>query len=297
METDSFPAREEIKQYMNFIPCAECGGARLNPVSRAVRVGGLTLPEITALSIEKAHGFFTKLNLPGQKGEIARRILKEIIDRLVFLNDVGLSYLTLDRSAATLSGGESQRIRLATQIGSKLTGVLYVLDEPSIGLHQRDNARLLTTLLKMRDLGNTVLVVEHDEETIRSADYVVDMGPGAGMKAGKWCLPARRPSLMMIRQSLTGMYLSGRKKIPMPDRRRKPGKERLIIRGASENNLKQIDVAFPLGCFICVTGVSGSGKSTLVLETLYRALAQRFYHAGAPPGNMASSRASNFSTR
>lgn len=284
METESFPAREEIKQYMNFIPCAECGGARLNPVSRAVRVGDMTLPDLTALSIEKAHGFFTKLNLPGQKGEIARRILKEIIDRLVFLNDVGLSYLTLDRSAATLSGGESQRIRLATQIGSKLTGVLYVLDEPSIGLHQRDNARLLTTLLKMRDLGNTVLVVEHDEETIRSADYVVDMGPGAGMKGGEVVFAGPPALLDDDPASLTGMYLSGRKKIPVPDRRRKPGKERLIIRGAGENNLKQIDVTFPLGCFVCVTGVSGSGKSTLVLETLHRALARRFYHAGALPG-------------
>ncbi|RJP42538.1 MAG: excinuclease ABC subunit UvrA [Desulfobacteraceae bacterium] len=284
METESFPAREEIKQYMNFIPCAECGGARLNPVSRAVRVGGMTLPDLTALSIEKAHGFFTKLNLPGQKGEIARRILKEIIDRLVFLNDVGLSYLTLDRSAATLSGGESQRIRLATQIGSKLTGVLYVLDEPSIGLHQRDNARLLTTLLKMRDLGNTVLVVEHDEETIRSADYVVDMGPGAGIKGGEVVFAGPPALLDDDPASLTGMYLSGRKKIPVPDHRRKPGKERLLIRGACENNLKQIDATFPLGCFVCVTGVSGSGKSTLVLETLHRALARRFYHAGAPPG-------------
>ncbi len=284
METDSSQTREEIKQYMNFIPCVECKGARLNPVSRAVRVGGMTVPEITALSIENAYAFFTDLNLPGQKGEIARRILKEIIDRLVFLNNVGLPYLTLDRSAATLSGGESQRIRLATQIGSKLTGVLYVLDEPSIGLHQRDNARLLTTLLNMRDLGNTVLVVEHDEETIRSSDYVVDMGPGAGMKGGKVVFAGSPEALEKDSDSLTGMYLSGRKRIAVPTRRRKPGKERLVVRKACENNLKEIDIAFPLGCLVCVTGVSGSGKSTLVLETLYRALARRFYHAGAAPG-------------
>jgi excinuclease ABC subunit A len=284
METDSSQAREEIKQYMNFIPCVECNGARLNPVSRAVRVSGMTLPEITSLSIENAHVFFTQLNLPGQKGEIARRILKEIIDRLVFLNNVGLPYLTLDRSAATLSGGESQRIRLATQIGSKLTGVLYVLDEPSIGLHQRDNARLLSTLLNMRDLGNTVLVVEHDEETIRSSDYVVDMGPGAGMKGGEVVFAGTPDALEKDSESLTGMYLSGKKMIPVPTRRRKPGNEHLVVRKAHENNLKGIDIAFPLGCLVCVTGVSGSGKSTLVLETLHRALARRFYHAGAPPG-------------
>ncbi len=285
IETDSNQAREEIKRYMNFRPCPECHGARLNKESRSVRVGDLPIFEATSLSVEKAHAFFKGLKLTGKKKIIAKRILKEIIERLGFLENVGLAYLTLDRSANTLSGGESQRIRLATQIGSKLTGVLYVLDEPSIGLHQRDNQRLLATLLQMRDLGNTVLVVEHDEETILSADYVVDMGPGAGINGGEIVFSGNPKALLEDEKSLTGQYLSGRKRIEIPSKRRSGNKNKLIIQGASENNLKKINVEFPLGSFICITGVSGSGKSTLVLETLYRLLAQRLYHARIPPGS------------
>lgn len=284
METDSGGVREEIRQYMNFAPCPECGGARLNQISRSVRVAGLTLPEIASFSVSRAHEFFSELRLEGKEAVIADRILKEITDRLGFLKNVGLSYLTLDRSAGTLSGGESQRIRLATQIGSKLTGVLYVLDEPSIGLHQRDNRRLLNTLYDLRNLGNTVLVVEHDEETIRSADYVVDMGPAAGVKGGYLVFAGRPEDLEKSEDSLTGKYLSGRKSIEIPGARRAAGAECFVVRGARENNLKNIDVSFPLGCFVCVTGVSGSGKSTLVLETLYRVIARRLYRAAVPPG-------------
>ncbi len=284
METDSYQAREEIRRYMNFRPCPECHGAKLNKESRAVKVGGLAIFEVTALSVTKANAFFRGLQLKGKKEIIARKILKEIIERLGFLENVGLSYLTLDRSAFTLSGGESQRIRLATQIGSKLTGVLYVLDEPSIGLHQRDNQRLLNSLLQMRDLGNTVLVVEHDAQTILAADYVIDMGPGAGVNGGHVIFSGSPKKLQKDNNSLTGQYLSGRKRIEIPPKRRSVQREKLIIKGAVENNLKNIDVEFPLGCFICVTGVSGSGKSTLVLETLYRALSQHVYHARIPAG-------------
>jgi len=284
MDTDSSQAREEITRFMNFQPCPECNGTRLNKISRSVRIGGRTIPEIGVLSIEKAHEFFANVALTEKQTLIARRILKEVADRLSFLLNVGLSYLTLDRSAATLSGGESQRIRLATQIGSKLTGVLYVLDEPSIGLHQRDNARLLETLMKMRDLGNTVLVVEHDEDTIRAADYVVDMGPAAGMKGGEVVFAGTPGQMIRDKNSLTGQYLSGRKKIEVPKKRRSPGKERLTLMGASENNLKNITVEFPLGCFISVTGVSGSGKSSLVFDTLYPLLAHRLYRTSIPVG-------------
>jgi excinuclease ABC subunit A len=224
------------------------------------------------------------LRLEGKKQIIAHRILREIVERLGFLRSVGLSYLTLDRSAQSLSGGESQRIRLATQIGSKLTGVLYVLDEPSIGLHQKDNQKLLETLLKMRDLGNTVLVVEHDEDTIRCADYIVDMGPGAGVNGGRVVFAGTPDKLLTHDTSLTGRYLSGRESIAIPANRRSDHQPKLIVEGAKHNNLKNIDVAFPLGCLICVTGVSGSGKSTLVLETLYPALAQKLYHARTPAG-------------
>jgi excinuclease ABC subunit A len=283
-ETDSSQAREEIKQYMNFRPCPDCRGARLNREGRSVKVGDLAIYEVTVFSVSKAHGFFRQLKLDRKKAIIAQRVLKEIIERLGFLENVGLSYLTLDRSASTLSGGESQRIRLATQIGSKLTGVLYVLDEPSIGLHHRDNQRLLKTLLQMRDLGNTVLIVEHDEETILSADYVVDMGPAAGVKGGQVVFCGTPQSLLKCETSLTGQYLSGRKFIKVPSDRRTGNGTKLMISGASMNNLKHINVEFPLGCFICVTGVSGSGKSTLVLETLYRALAQRLYHARIQAG-------------
>jgi len=284
IETDSYQTREEIRRYMNFTPCPECQGAKLNQASRSVRVGGLPIHAITGFSVSKARIFFQELKLTEKEAVIAKRILKEINDRLGFLGNVGLAYLTIDRSAATLSGGESQRIRLATQIGSKLTGVLYVLDEPSIGLHQRDNQRLLATLLQMRDLGNTVLVVEHDEETICASDHIVDMGPGAGVNGGQVVFSGTPEALIRDRKSLTGLYLSGRKQIKVPLHRRPGQRKKLTIEGASKNNLKNINVEFPLGCFICVTGVSGSGKSTLVLETLYRALAQRIYHTRIPAG-------------
>jgi excinuclease ABC subunit A len=287
LETESYQSREDVKQYMNFRPCPECLGAKLNQASRSVTVASHTIFEITQLSVANAHAFFKKLTLSGKKEIIAKRILKEINERLGFLENVGLSYLTLDRPAYTLSGGESQRIRLATQIGSKLTGVLYVLDEPSIGLHQRDNQRLLTTLLQMRDLGNTVLVVEHDEETIRASDHVVDMGPGAGVNGGQVVFSGTAESLLKEKRSLTGQYLSGQKYIKVPPTRRPGHKEKIIIQEASKNNLKNLNVEFPLGCFICITGVSGSGKSTLVLETLYQALAQRLYHARIPAGTHA----------
>jgi len=284
VETDSNPVREEIKRYMNFRPCPDCKGARLNRESRSVYVNGLAIYEIAGLSIADARTFFEKMTLVGKVKRIAHRIQKEILERLEFLRNVGLSYLTIDRPASTLSGGESQRIRLATQIGSKLTGVLYVLDEPSIGLHQRDNQRLFQTLLQMRELGNTVLVVEHDEETIRGADHVIDMGPGAGIHGGRVVFSGPPDILQEDKTSLTGQYLSRRKRIEVPDRRRRGNGRYLTIQGAHENNLKGIDVRFPLGCFICVTGVSGSGKSTLVLETLYRAVAQRIYRTRTPAG-------------
>ena len=284
-ETDSHHIREEIKRYMNFRTCSECKGAKLNTASQSVQVGNLAIHEISSLSVSNARTFFQHLQLDGQKEVIGRRIVKEIIERLGFLENVGLAYLTLDRTANTLSGVESQRIRLATQIGSKLTGVLYVLDEPSIGLHQRDNQRLLTTLLQMRDLGNTVLVVEHDEETILSSDYVVDMGPGAGVNGGQVVFSGAPKALLKDQTSLTGQYLSGRKGISVPTRRRSNHRPKIIVQGATANNLKDIDVEFPLGCFICVTGVSGSGKSTLVLETLYNALRQKLYYARIPSGS------------
>ena len=283
-ETDSNYIRQEIKQYMNFRPCSECNGTKLNRASRSVKIGNLNISEITALSVAKIRDFFLDLKLESKQQIIARRILREIVERLGFLQSVGLSYLTLDRSAQSLSGGESQRIRLATQIGSKLTGVLYVLDEPSIGLHQKDNQKLLKTLLKMRDLGNTVLVVEHDEETIRSADYVIDMGPGAGVNGGRVVFAGTPEKLLTHQSSLTGRYLSGRKSIPIPSRRRFNHTPQLIVEGATHNNLKNISVAFPLGCFICITGVSGSGKSTLLIETLYPALVQKLRHTRIPAG-------------
>ena len=284
LETDSNWAREDIKQYMNFRVCDECNGTRLNKGAGAVTVGGKTIARITGLSVGQAKDFFATLSLTGKDRVIATPILKEIGDRLGFLADVGLTYLTLDRGAATLSGGESQRIRLATQIGSKLTGVLYVLDEPSIGLHQRDNLRLLASLMKMRDLGNTVLVVEHDQETILQADHVVDMGPGAGMRGGEVIFSGPPEQLLKDGKSLTGRYFSGRDTIPTPKKRRPIGKQVLGLTGAAQNNLQQIDVAFPLSTLTCVTGVSGSGKSTLVLDTLYQALARKVYQAKAPAG-------------
>ena len=274
-ETDSNYIREEIKKFMNFIPCSFCNGSRLNKASGSVRVGDKTIWEITSLSIQNSVKYISSLHLLGKDKIIAAKIIKELAERLSFLQNVGLEYLTLGRSAATLSGGESQRIRLATQIGSKLTGVIYVLDEPSIGLHQKDNVRLLTTLMNLRDLGNTVLVVEHDEETILSSDHVIDIGPAAGINGGEVIFSGSPEELVKNQTSLTGQYLSGKKSIQIPEKRRSGNGKSLTIYQASSNNLKHIDVSFPLGCFTCVTGVSGSGKSTLVLSTLYPILANR----------------------
>jgi excinuclease ABC subunit A len=276
--------KDDIKKFMNYKTCSACHGSRLNPASSAVKLGAKTIWEISALSIEDACRFISCLRLSDRDQMIADSIVKELVQRLSFLQNVGLDYLTLDRSAATLSGGESQRIRLATQIGSKLTGVLYVLDEPSIGLHQKDNNRLLTTLINLRDLGNTVLIVEHDEDTIRYADHIIDIGPGAGINGGQVMFSGTPENLEKNETSLTGLYLSGKKKISVPEKRRKGNGSNLSVYKAQSNNLKHIDVHFPLGCFTCVTGVSGSGKSTLVLSTLYRILANRLYHSKKKAG-------------
>ena len=284
LETDSTWSREEIARFMRALPCQQCDGKRLRKEAVSVKVTDLNIVELTSFSIGKAFKFFKDLKLTKQENNIARRIVKEIKERLGFLTNVGLEYLSLDRTSATLSGGESQRIRLATQIGSSLMGVLYVLDEPSIGLHQRDNDRLLATLIRLRDLGNTVIVVEHDEATIRSADYVVDLGPGAGVHGGKVTFAGTPKALLKSKSSLTGQYLSGKKEIATPEQRRKGNGEFLEVLGASENNLKNVNVKFPLGCFICVTGVSGSGKSTLTLDILYKSLAKHFYRSVDKPG-------------
>jgi excinuclease ABC subunit A len=285
LETDSTWSREEIARFMRALPCQQCDGKRLRKEAIAVKVADLNIVDVTSFSIGKAFKFFKDLKLTKQENNIARRIVKEIKERLGFLSNVGLEYLSLDRTSATLSGGESQRIRLATQIGSSLMGVLYVLDEPSIGLHQRDNDRLLATLVRLRDLGNTVIVVEHDEATIRSADYVVDLGPGAGVHGGEITFAGTPKTLLKSKKSLTGQYLSGKKKIATPNQRRKGNGEFLEILGAKENNLKNVNVKFPLGCLICVTGVSGSGKSTLTLDILYKSLAKHFYRAVDKPGS------------
>jgi excinuclease ABC subunit A len=284
-ETASVSIREDIKRFMSFKPCPNCAGTRLNKPGRSVRVGGKAIWEITSLSIQNAVKFMSNLTLEGKDQLIADSIIKELIARLGFLENVGLEYLSLERSAATLSGGESQRIRLATQIGSKLTGVLYVLDEPSIGLHQRDNARLLKTLMNLKALGNTVLVVEHDEETILASDYIIDIGPGAGINGGNLVFAGTPEELLTDEVSLTGLYLSGKKSIKIPDRRRKGNGNVLTVLGAASNNLKKVDVSFPLGCFTCVTGVSGSGKSTLVLSTLYQAISNQLNHSRKPVGS------------
>ncbi|MET0281244.1 MAG: excinuclease ABC subunit UvrA [Steroidobacteraceae bacterium] len=274
-ETESATVREELGKYRGTRRCPECDGARLNRAARHVHVAGVMLPEVARLSVAKAMEHYTALEVAGWRGEIAARIVKEVADRLRFLVDVGLDYLTLDRSAETLSGGEAQRIRLASQVGSGLTGVLYILDEPSIGLHQRDNQRLLTTLKRLRDLGNTVIVVEHDEDAIMSADYVLDIGPGAGVHGGKVVAAGTAVEVRDNPASLTGDYLSGRKRIPVPAQLTAPDPERMIrITGASANNLQGVDAQFPLGLFTCVTGVSGSGKSTLVNDTLYAGAAR-----------------------
>ncbi|ODR93445.1 ABC-ATPase UvrA [Methyloceanibacter superfactus] len=286
-ETESNWVREELERYQSDQPCEACTGYRLKPQALAVKIAGLHIGEVTDMSIREAHEWFGALpaKLTKKQNEIAERILKEIRERLSFLNDVGLDYLTLARAAGTLSGGESQRIRLASQIGSGLTGVLYVLDEPSIGLHQRDNARLLETLKALRDLGNSVIVVEHDEEAILEADYVVDMGPGAGVHGGAVVAEGSPEQVMANPDSLTGQYLTGFKQIPLPKQRRKPTKSRrLSVKGASANNLKDINVDIPIGLFTAVTGVSGGGKSTFLIETLYRAVARKLNNARELPG-------------
>ncbi len=281
-ETDS--QRDQVEGYMREVPCPACGGARLRPLSLAVTIDGRNIAEICAMSISDAAACLAGLHLTDRDALIAEEVLKEINARMGFLLDVGLEYLSLGRSAGTLSGGEAQRIRLASQIGSGLVGVLYVLDEPSIGLHQRDNQRLIETLERLRNLGNTVIVVEHDEETIRVADHVVDIGPGAGEHGGAIVHSGSVAKLLKNKESLTGQYLAGTRSVPVPELRRKPGEEWLTIRGAREHNLKNIDVDIPLGCFVTVTGVSGSGKSTLVNDILFRSLMQHVYKSKTPPG-------------
>jgi excinuclease ABC subunit A len=283
LESESESVREELEKYMNVMPCPTCNGARLKKESLFVRVGNSSIREVTALAIRDCLEFFDNLQLSPKDAEIARRILKEIKERLGFLVNVGLDYLSLDRTAGTLSGGEGQRIRLATQIGSSLVGVLYILDEPSIGLHQRDNARLLMTLMHLRDIGNTVLVVEHDEETILEADHVIDMGPGAGVHGGEVVAQGTPRQIMENPASITGKYLSGELTIPLPAQRRQSSKS-ITISGAQENNLKDVTVDIPLGVITCVTGVSGSGKSTLVIDTLHKVLNQKLYRSREKAG-------------
>lgn len=283
-ETESQTVREELAKYLNAQTCPECHGTRLCQAARHVHVAGQAIYEISAFPLKKAKLFFDQIELTGHKHAIAERIIKEISSRVQFLNNVGLDYLSLDRSADTLSGGESQRIRLASQIGSGLTGVMYVLDEPSIGLHQRDNGRLLDTLKNLRDLGNSVIVVEHDQDAIQIADYVVDMGPGAGEHGGFVVAQGSPQAIQENSDSLTGKYLSGKLSIPIPEKRHKPDQDRILrIDGASGNNLKNVTLNLPVGLFVCVTGVSGSGKSTLINETLHRAVARHLYASNAEP--------------
>lgn len=287
-ETQSSWIKEEIEGYMSAVPCEECGGRRLSKESLAVTVGGFNISELCDMSVKNALEFINSLELTSRQQLIAQEILKEIRQRLGFLSSVGLEYLTLSRSAGTLSGGESQRIRLATQIGSSLMGVLYILDEPSIGLHQRDNDKLLATLRNLRDLGNTVIVVEHDEDTMYAADYIVDIGPGAGVHGGEVVCCGTVDDIKACERSVTGQYLSGARKIELPEKRRKGNGCKLTIRGAAQNNLKNVNVQLPLGTFICVTGVSGSGKSSLVNEILYKYLATNLNGAKKRPGKFKS---------
>ena len=287
-ETNSDFTREQMRKYMTELPCPACHGYRLNEKALAVKIMGKNIGEVSELPISQAIPFFKDVELSPAKAKIAKPILKEILDRLTFMANVGVEYLTLSRAARTLSGGEAQRIRLATQIGSNLSGVMYVLDEPSIGLHQRDNDRLIASLKKMRDLGNTLIVVEHDEDTMRAADYIIDIGPGAGENGGQVMAAGTPKQIMRSRKSLTGQYLSGKQLIPVPEKRRSGNGNFIELKGAQANNLKNIDVKFPLGEFICVTGVSGSGKSTLVNLILKRILDQKLNGASPKPGRYAS---------
>jgi excinuclease ABC subunit A len=283
-ETDSVAVKEELAKYLNTRECPDCGGSRLRLEARSVRVAGRTIHEVSTMPLKDAQPFFERLALPGNRQAIAEKILREIANRIQFLNNVGLDYLSLTRAADTLSGGEAQRIRLASQIGSGLTGVMYVLDEPSIGLHQRDNARLIDTLKSLRDLGNSVIVVEHDEEAIHAADHVIDMGPGAGIHGGEIVAQGTPSEIERNPASLTGQYLSGRRAIALPPRRHAPDRRKqLRIAGARGNNLKNVTVDIPVGLFVCVTGVSGSGKSTLINDTLYAAAARHLYGSAAEP--------------
>ncbi|MEO8486356.1 MAG: excinuclease ABC subunit UvrA, partial [Betaproteobacteria bacterium] len=292
-ETDSMMVREELAKYLNSKPCPECHGTRLKREARNVKIGrdgaARAIYEVSAWPLKEASRFFSELRLEGHKAAIAEKIVKEIVSRLAFLNNVGLDYLALDRSAETLSGGEAQRIRLASQIGSGLTGVMYVLDEPSIGLHQRDNDRLLTTLKHLRDLGNSVIVVEHDHDAILSADHVVDMGPGAGEHGGQVVAQGTPDEIRRAPHSLTGQYLAGHRQIPMPERRHRRDPSRVLtLAGASGNNLRDVTFELPVGLFVCVTGVSGSGKSTLVNDTLYHVVARHLYDSAEEPAPYAS---------
>jgi excinuclease ABC subunit A len=283
-DTSSDQVRAHIEQSMSKKPCPACGGARLKPESLAVRIADRSIADWTRMSVARALGFVGSIALGTRESVIAAPILKELRQRLEFLEDVGVGYLTLDRAAATLAGGEAQRIRLATQIGSRLTGVLYILDEPSVGLHPRDNRKLLRTLIALRDLGNSVLVVEHDRETMEAADHIVDLGPGAGRRGGYLVAQGTIEAIREAPESLTGQYLSGEREVEVPETRRLGNGESITVVGARENNLKKVRAKFPLGTFVCVTGVSGSGKSTLVQDILYRALARHFYQAKDTPG-------------
>lgn len=286
LEADSYQTREELENYMNIMPCPSCHGARLKPQALAVKIGGKAIHEISGLALDTALRFFEELSLTGKEREISHRLVREIRDRLRFLVSVGVEYLTLERATNTLSGGEEQRIRLATQLSSNLAGVLYVLDEPTIGLHQRDNQRLIRNLLQLRDMGNSVIVVEHDAETIMSADHVIDMGPGAGINGGQVIFQGTPNELTQLDGSVTGQYLSGKRRIPVPGTRRKGNGLYITIEGARQNNLKDITVRIPLGTVTCITGVSGSGKSTLINDILYPALTRRLYGSKARLGKV-----------